>query len=68
MAFADARCDGVDRVAVGDITRLGLAADLVCKLPQLLLAPREENAVPAVCGEPPRDSGADAARGAGDDC
>ena len=66
MPLAHARGRGVHGLAVGDVARLGLAADLAGELPQLFLAPREQDAMPAVGGEPPCDRGSDAARGAGD--
>ena len=62
------RSGALDGGAVGDVTHLVLAADLHGERTQPVLAPREEDAVPAARREQPRKLGADARGRTGDDC
>jgi hypothetical protein len=59
--------DPVDCLAVGDVARLGLTAQLGRERAQAFLAPREEYGPEAASGERARDRLADPARRAGDD-
>ena len=61
MTREDARGHLFDRLAVGDVAELVLAADLVRERPQALLAARQQDALPAAPGEQPRDLRADSA-------
>ena len=67
MPREHARGGRLDRRAVADVAQLDLAADLVCKRPQPLLTPRDEDAVPARAASCARGGLADPRRGARDD-
>jgi hypothetical protein len=67
MPSEDAGGHGVDGLAVGDVAELHLAAELVRQCPKPLLAARDEDAVPFLAREQPRDRLADARRRAGYD-
>ena len=54
MALEDARCERIDRGAVADVAELDLPADLVRERTQPILAPCDEDAVPAILREQPR--------------
>jgi hypothetical protein len=57
----------LDRVAVGDVAELVLAAGLRRELAQPFLAPSDQDAAPAARGQPPRKLGSDSGGGPGDD-
>ena len=57
----------LDRLAVGDVADLELAAELACERLEPLAAPGEQDAVASPRRERPRRRLADPARGAGDD-
>ena len=54
MALEDARCERIDRGAVADVAELDLPADLVRERTQPILAPGDEDAVPAILRKQPR--------------
>ncbi len=56
-----------DGRAVGDVAALDLAPDLGCEAPEHVVAPRDENTVPALPCEQPRGRLADPGGGSGDD-
>ena len=57
----------VDRLAVADVARLVLGAELLGNVRQPLGAASHEHALPAPRRQQPRECGADAARAARDD-
>ena len=67
MAADDPCGHRVDRLAVADVARLVLGAELRGDARQPLRASRNEDALPAARRQQPRERGADAARTAGDD-
>ena len=67
MPLEHARGDGLDGGAVGDVARLGLAAELLGERLEAVGASREQDAEVAAGREQARDLGADARRGARDD-
>src|SRR4029453_8576245 len=67
VSFRDPRPDLLDRLAVADVADLVLPADLLGHLPEALLVPGDQDAVPALPGQLPRDRGADARVAARDD-
>src|SRR5439155_12969802 len=66
MALADYGGNAFDLRAVTDVAALPLRAELLCHRAQALLAARDQDTAPASRRELPGDSGADAARAAGD--
>ena len=68
MPLEDSGRDALDRLPVGDVADLVLAADLLGERPQPILAAGEQHAVPAAAREQACDLRADAGRRAGDDC
>jgi hypothetical protein len=68
MTLEDTRRRRVDGVTVCNVAEFVLAADLVCKRAQPVLAPCEQHAMPAAAREEPSSLRADAGRRACDDC
>ena len=67
MSLEDRGGNAVDRLPVGDVEELVLAAELLREGPEPVLPPGEEDAAKAAACKLARDRGADAARRAGDD-
>jgi hypothetical protein len=67
VALADGRGHPFDRVSVGHVANLVLAAEVRSSRFQLVLAPTDEDAKPVPLGQLARNGGADAGPAAGDD-
>ena len=68
MSLEDARCNGVDLVAVPHVADLELAADLASERLEAIRSPSEEDAVPAAPRELSGGGLADPRRGPGHHC
>ena len=67
MAGEHASGHRLDRIAVADVAELHLAADLVRDRAEAILAPGDEDTLPALLREQPRSRLADPRRGSGHD-
>ena len=67
MALEDPRGHRVDRVSVGDVAQLDLAAELLGERAEPVLPARDEHALPALLREESRRRLADPGRRARDD-
>jgi hypothetical protein len=66
VALGDGGAEGGDRVWIGDVETVRLAADRLGQRLQALEAPGADNDLPTVSGEEARRRFANSARGSGD--